>query len=51
MTSEIQSVKDQNLGETVLLWGGDSLDAFAICHCGEGTEAGQKTCYVKCAVS
>ncbi len=47
LTSEIQSVKDQNLGETVLVWGGDSLDAFAICHCGEGTEAGQKTCYVK----
>ena len=47
LTSEIQSVKDQNLGETVLLWGGDSLDAFAICHCGEGTEAGEKTCYVK----
>ena len=34
LTSEIQSVKDQKLGETVLLWGGDSLDAFAICHCG-----------------
>ncbi len=47
LASEIQSVKDQNLGESVLLWGGDSLDAFAICHCGEGTEAGQNTCYVK----
>ena len=48
-TSEIRSVKDQNLGETVLLWGGDSLDAFAVCHCGEGTEAGRKTCYIKFA--
>ena len=47
LTAEIQSVKDQNLGETVLLWGGDSLDAFAICHCGEGTEAGQNACYLK----
>jgi hypothetical protein len=47
LTAEIQSVKDQNLGETVLLWGGDSLDAFAICHCGASTEAGQNACYLK----
>jgi predicted N-acetyltransferase YhbS len=32
VTSEIRSVGDQNLGETVLLWGGDSLEAFAVCH-------------------
>jgi hypothetical protein len=47
LTSEIQSVKDQNMGETLLLWGGDSLDVFAVCHCGKGTEAGHNTCYVK----
>jgi RimJ/RimL family protein N-acetyltransferase len=47
--SEIRSVKDQKLGETLLLWGGDSLDAFAVCHCGEGTEAGRDTCFVKFA--
>lgn len=46
---EIQSVFSQNLGDTLLLWGGDRLDAFAICHCGEGTEAGRDTCYVKFA--
>jgi GNAT superfamily N-acetyltransferase len=46
---EIRSVKDQNLGETVLLWGGDSLDAFAVCHCGEGSEAGRNTCFIKFA--
>jgi hypothetical protein len=49
VTSEIQSVTDQNLGDTVLLWGGDALDAFAVCHCGEGTEAGRNTCYIKFA--
>lgn len=49
VTSEIQSVKEQNLGETVLMWGGDSLDAFAVCHAGEGSEAGRNTCYIKFA--
>ena len=49
VTSEIRSVRDQSLGETILTWGGVSLDAFAVCHCGEGTEAGKNTCYVKFA--
>lgn len=49
VTREILSVQDQSLGDTVLIWGGDSLDAFAVCHCGAGTEAGGKTCYVKFA--
>lgn len=45
-TSEIESVERQGLGDTILLWG-DSLEAFATCHCGEGTEAGAQSCYVK----
>jgi len=49
VTSEIRAVSNQNLGDSVLLWGGDLLDAFAVCHCGEGTEAGRDTCYVKFA--
>ena len=49
VTCEIRSVSDQGLGETVFLWGGDSLEAFAVCHCGEGTEAGANNCYVKFA--
>jgi GNAT superfamily N-acetyltransferase len=49
VTPEIRAVKEQSLGETVLLWGGDSLDAFAVCHCGQGTEAGRDTCYIKFA--
>lgn len=48
-TAEIRAVKAQNLGETLLMWGGDALDAFAVCHCGEATEAGRGTCYVKFA--
>jgi GNAT superfamily N-acetyltransferase len=46
---EIRSVLEQSLGDTLLVWGGDTLDALAICHCGEGTEAGRDTCYVKFA--
>lgn len=46
---DILSVHNQNLGDTVLLWGGDRLDAFAVCHCGAGTEAGTDICYVKFA--
>jgi GNAT superfamily N-acetyltransferase len=48
-TVEIRSVHSQNLGDTVLLYGGDSLDAFAVCHCGEGSEAGAGACYIKFA--
>ncbi len=49
VTGEIRSVEEQQLGDTVLLWSGDALDAFAVCHCGEGTEAGANSCYVKFA--
>jgi hypothetical protein len=49
VTSEIRSVTHQGLGDTVLLWGGSSLEAFAVCHCGEGTEAGRDTCFIKFA--
>jgi GNAT superfamily N-acetyltransferase len=51
VTSEIRAVHDQALGDTVLLWGGDSLDGFAVCHCGPNTEAGDGTCYLKFAAA
>jgi GNAT superfamily N-acetyltransferase len=44
---EIASVYNQGLGDTVLLWDGDRLDGFAVCHLGSGTEAGGGRCYVK----
>jgi len=47
LTSEIEAVAKQKLGDTVLLWKGDQLTGIAVCHCGPGTEAGSGTCYVK----
>jgi|ERR1051325_8861598 GNAT superfamily N-acetyltransferase len=44
---EICIVAEQNLGDTVFLWDGSHLAAFAVCHCGAGTEAGEGACYVK----
>jgi GNAT superfamily N-acetyltransferase len=42
VTREIQAVQTQKLGATVF-----TGDAFAVCHCGPGTEAGKDTAYVK----
>lgn len=44
---EIIAVRDQKLGDTVLLWERDTLVGFAVCHCGRDTEAGRDTCYIK----
>jgi GNAT superfamily N-acetyltransferase len=44
---EIRSVAQQDLGDTLLVSDADRLAAFAICHCGAGSEAGGDTCYVK----
>jgi GNAT superfamily N-acetyltransferase len=49
VSSEIRSVDDQRLGDTVLLQGGDRLAGLAVCHSGPGTEAGSGTCYIKFA--
>lgn len=49
LSSEIQSVASQALGETLLVWEGDRLDGLAVCHCGPGTEAGAGNCYIKFA--
>ncbi|MBV8830815.1 MAG: GNAT family N-acetyltransferase [Acidobacteriaceae bacterium] len=49
VTCEVDAVRSQNLGETLLLWDRDSLEGFAVCHCGEGSEAGTDTCYIKFA--
>lgn len=47
LTHEILSVEHQRLGESLFVWGSSGLDAFAVCHCGAGTEAGEGACYVK----
>ena len=44
---EIMAVRNQSLGDTVLLWERETLVGVAVCHCGPGTEAGRDTCYIK----
>lgn len=44
---EIRAVDDQQMGDTVMIWGGSTLAGFAVCHEGAGTEAGTGKCYVK----
>lgn len=47
VTREIKVVFGQKRGDTVLVRDGAGLVAFAVCHCGAGTEAGSDACYVK----
>jgi hypothetical protein len=47
LSREILAVHAQDFGDTVLLWDKTGLAGFAICHCGEGSEAGSNVCYVK----
>jgi GNAT superfamily N-acetyltransferase len=45
---EIRTVAARNLGDTLLLWEGDSrLAGFAVCHWGPASEAGAGNCFVK----
>jgi len=45
---EIQTVHTQGLGEVVLLRdGADKINAFAVCHHGPRSEAGEGACFVK----
>jgi GNAT superfamily N-acetyltransferase len=46
---EIRAVCEQKLGNTILVWDGAKLAAFAVCHSGAGSEAGTGVCYVKFA--
>jgi GNAT superfamily N-acetyltransferase len=47
LKKELDAVLEQRLGEICLIHEGSTLEAFAICHCGSNTEAGDNTCYVK----
>ncbi len=44
---EIQAVADQQLGDTVLVWGDPGLVGFAAVHSGAGSEAGSGCCFIK----
>jgi GNAT superfamily N-acetyltransferase len=51
LAAEIRTCALRNLGDTVLLWEGDSrLAGFAVCHWGPASEAGEGCCYVKFGV-
>ncbi|MBI2390194.1 MAG: GNAT family N-acetyltransferase [Deltaproteobacteria bacterium] len=45
--SEIQAVRTLGLGDTVLLENARTIEGFAVCHIGPGTEGGSGTCFVK----
>ena len=49
VTREIRAVQSQSLGDTIVVWDGVKLDAFAVCHCGAGTEGGAGVCFIKFA--
>ena len=51
LAEEIHAVVKQRIGDVVLLQGRRTLDAFAICMHGPGSEGGAKTCYVKFAAA
>lgn len=44
---EIRAVEEQRLGGTVLVDDDEGLAGFAVCHVGEGSEAGPGACFVK----
>ena len=47
LSREIEAVRAQRLGDTVLIDDDAGLQGLAICHVGAGTEAGSGACYVK----
>jgi predicted N-acetyltransferase YhbS len=44
---EIFALQSQGLGDTLLLWDGPRLVAFAVVHCGAGSEAGGGAGFIK----
>jgi GNAT superfamily N-acetyltransferase len=47
LSREIEAVRAQRLGDTVVIDDAAGLQGVAICHVGAGTEAGSGACYVK----
>jgi hypothetical protein len=47
LSEEIRAVHAQNIGDTVLVQGGNGLVAFAVCHYGPRSEAGADACFIK----
>ncbi|HTV07108.1 MAG TPA: GNAT family N-acetyltransferase [Acidobacteriaceae bacterium] len=51
LTGEIRAALAQSTGEAVLTYTRGTLDGFAICLIGPGSEGGEKTCYIKFAAA
>lgn len=51
LTSEIEAALKQGAGEVALSYSRKSLDGFALCMHGPGSEGGEKICYVKFAAA
>jgi len=51
LTGEIRLLLAQKLGDVPLTFTRGTLDSFAVCHHGAGSEAGTKLCYVKFAAA
>ena len=51
LTEEIRAALKQRVGDVVLIHTGMTLDGFALCMNGRGSEGGEKTCYVKFAAA
>jgi GNAT superfamily N-acetyltransferase len=48
---EIRSLLKQMIGEVLLIYTRNSLDGFAICHHGPGSQGGTKLCYISFAAA
>jgi GNAT superfamily N-acetyltransferase len=51
LSDEIRSLLKHNIGEVVLTYTRHTLDGFALCLHGPGSEGGTKTCYIKFAAA
>ncbi len=49
LTREIAAIAEQNLGETLLLMRDGAITGFALCHLGNGSEAGSGALFIKFA--
>jgi GNAT superfamily N-acetyltransferase len=51
ISTEIYGIAKQSLGETILTWSDNRLEGIALCHFGKGSEANEKSFYVKFAAA
>jgi GNAT superfamily N-acetyltransferase len=51
LSDEIRAALKQRVGDVVLIYSRNTLDGFALCMNGPGSEGGEKTCYVKFAAA